>query len=166
VVLDELPALQKLPSLEIVLAEGRKYGGCVVAGVQSFPQLSALYGTQGSQALLDLFNTKIFFRNTDPHTTAWISKVLGEAETSENIENLSYGANTMGNGVSLAPQTHTKPLVLPTELTTLKDGEAYLKLPGAFPVRKIQMTLKRREKAAEAFQTTWEECERPCHTTG
>jgi type IV secretory pathway TraG/TraD family ATPase VirD4 len=90
VVLDELPALQKLPSLEGVLAEGRKYGGCVVAGLQSFSQLARLYGTQGSQALLELFNTKIFFPpHTDPHTTAWISKVLGEAEVSEQIANLS-----------------------------------------------------------------------------
>jgi type IV conjugative transfer system coupling protein TraD len=38
-VLDELPALQKLPSLETGMAEARKYGGCFLAGVQSFPQL-------------------------------------------------------------------------------------------------------------------------------
>ena len=29
-VMDELPSMQKIPSLPIVLAQGRKYGACVV----------------------------------------------------------------------------------------------------------------------------------------
>lgn len=151
-IIDELPSLQKLPSLEIGLAEARKYGGCILAGVQSIPQLATTYGHTQSQAILDLFNTKIFFRNTDPNTTAWISKVLGEAETTEHIENLSYGANTMRDGVNLAQQTRTKPLVLPTEIGGLKDCEAYLKLPSAFPVTKIQMSYKSCPVIAEAFE--------------
>ena len=32
-VIDELPALQKISALPIALAESRKYGGCVVAGM-------------------------------------------------------------------------------------------------------------------------------------
>ena len=87
--------LQKLPPLETMMAESRKYGGCVMAGVQSFPQLTNTYGHHQAQSILDLFNTKIFFRNTDPNTTQWISKVLGEAETTEHIENLSYGATRL-----------------------------------------------------------------------
>jgi hypothetical protein len=58
----------------------------------------------------------------------------------------------MGDGVSLPPQTRTKPLVLPIELTPLRDGEASLKLPGAFAPGKIQLTLKQRAKGTEAFQ--------------
>jgi hypothetical protein len=61
------------------------------------------------------------------------------------MENLSYGANTMRDGVSLASQTRTKPLVLPSEIRTLKDCEAYIKLPWAFPVTKIQMRYKKIE---------------------
>jgi type IV conjugative transfer system coupling protein TraD len=48
-VLDELPALQKLPSLETGMAEARKYGGCFLAGVQSFPQLVNTYGQNQAQ---------------------------------------------------------------------------------------------------------------------
>ena len=36
---------------------------------------------------------------------AWISKVLGEVETTEHTENLSYGANTIRDGVSLSQHT-------------------------------------------------------------
>src|SRR3546814_13153615 len=43
-VIDELPSLQKLPSLSDFLARARKYGGCGILGVQSSPQLAANYG--------------------------------------------------------------------------------------------------------------------------
>ena len=104
---DELSAFQYLSSLPLALAELRKYGGCIMAGIQGMPQISDLYGNAGSQAILDLFNTFIFFRSTDPQTTSWISKVLGEKDETEIVENLSYGANTIRDGVSLNQQTHT-----------------------------------------------------------
>ena len=150
-ILDELPALQRLPSLETSLAESRKYGGCFLAGIQSISQMTSAYGQSSASAILDLFNTKIFFRNTDPTTTAWISKVLGEAETTERIENLSYGAHLMRDGVSLSPQMRTKPLVLPSEVANLKDGEALLKLPGPYPATRLLMTLKRVERKGPGF---------------
>lgn len=151
-VIDELPSLQRLPSLETAMAESRKYGGCTLAGIQSFPQLSTLYGQHQAQSILDLFNTKIFFRNTDPNTTAWISKVLGEAELTEQQENVSYGANTIRDGVSLSPQTRTKPLVLPSEVASLKDLEAFVKLPGFLPACKLQMKYKDVPGIASGFE--------------
>ncbi len=93
----------------------------------------------------------MFFRNTDPNTTAWISKVLGEAETTEQVENLSYGANTIRDGVSLSTQTKTKALILPTEVASLQDLEAYIKLPASVPVGKQRFSYKRREGVCEGF---------------
>ena len=110
-----------------------------MAGIQGMPQISDLYGNAGSQAILDLFNTFIFFRSTDPQTTSWISKVLGEKDETEIIENLSYGANTIRDGVSLNQQTNTKPIVIPTEIQNLRDLEAYIKLPGNYPITKLKM---------------------------
>ncbi len=138
-IIDELPALQQLPSLPLALAELRKYGGCIMAGIQGMPQISDLYGNAGSQAILDLFITFIFFRSTDPQTTGWVSKVLGEKDETEIVENLSYGANTIRDGVSLNQQTNTKPIVIPTEIQNLKDLEAYIKLPGNYPITKLKM---------------------------
>jgi len=77
-----------------------------------------------------------------PNTTQWISKVLGEAETTEQVENLSYGANTIRDGVSLSQNTQTKPLILPTEIANLKDLEAFIKFPGTFPVGRGVMQYK------------------------
>lgn len=130
---------QRLPSLETALAESRKYGGCVLAGVQSVPQLTHLYGLNQSQAILDLLNTKVFFRNTDPNTNQWISKVLGDVEITEPHESLSYGAHRMRDGVSLSYQNRMKPLVLPTEIASLHDLEAFVKLPGDYPIGRVKM---------------------------
>jgi len=137
-VIDELAALQKLPGLSMGLAEGRKYGGCFLVGFQSKPQLEDIYGRNGAEAMLDLFNTKIFFRCTEPSTQAWISKVLGDREETEPSENISFGAHAMRDGVSLSRQTHTNALVMPTELSQLKDLSCYLKLPGDYPCAKLQ----------------------------
>lgn len=41
-VMDELPAIQKIPSLAMVLAQGRKYGACLVAGIQNIAQLERI----------------------------------------------------------------------------------------------------------------------------
>ncbi len=52
-VIDELPALQKISSLPIALAESRKYGGCVVAGMQNIHQLEEIYGHAGAASILE-----------------------------------------------------------------------------------------------------------------
>jgi type IV conjugative transfer system coupling protein TraD len=139
-IIDELASLQRLPSLQMGLAEGRKYGGCFLIGFQSKPQLEEIYGRQAAESMLDLFNTKVFFRCTEPSTQAWISKVLGDKEETESQTSISYGANSMRDGVSLSQQTRQKPIVMPTELSQLKDLECYIKLPGDYPCTKLQMT--------------------------
>ncbi|HUX79613.1 MAG TPA: type IV secretion system DNA-binding domain-containing protein [Alphaproteobacteria bacterium] len=153
-IIDELPSLQELPSLKTALAEARKYGGCLLAGVQNSPQLFDTYGYYQAQSILDLFNTKIFFRNTDPQTAQWISKALGEAEITEQIENLSYGAHNIRDGVSLSPHTRIHSLILPTEVASLENFEAFIKLPGAYPACKIKMTYKNMPTIAVDFKPT------------
>lgn len=132
-VIDELAALQRLPRLNMGLAEGRKYGGCFLVGFQSKPQLEEIYGRNGAESMLDLFNTKLFFRCTEPSSQQWISKVLKDKEEAEPTENISYGANSTRDGVSLSRHTRQKPLVLPAEFSQLQDLECYVKLPGVYP---------------------------------
>ena len=138
-VIDELPALQKLPCLQVGLAEARKYGGCFLVGFQSKPQLEEIYGDKVSHALLDLFNTKFFFRCTEPSTQLWISRVLGDKEEAEPHDTISYGAHSMRDGVSLTHQFRHKPLIMPAELSQLEDLECYVKLPGGYPCTKVRM---------------------------
>ena len=151
VVIDELHALSCLPLLPQALAEARKYGGCFVLGTQDFNQLDAIYGANNTRSMMGLLNTKILFRSPDDYTAKRLSAILGEQESSEIIEGLSYGAHHMRDGVSLSDQRRTRPAVSPSEIMTLDDLAAYIKLPGNFPIAKIHFTYQNRPQISEGF---------------
>ena len=138
-ILDELPALQKIPSLPTALAESRKFGGCVVAGIQNIHQLQKIYGHAEAQAIMNLFNTSFIFRTEDPETCRYLSAKLGEQELQDVQENISYGANTMRDGVNLNAMRRQRALVLPTEISLLPNLTCYVKYPGNWPVAKLKM---------------------------
>lgn len=151
-VMDELPALQKLEALQALLSKGRKYGACVLGGIQSMSQFEEIYGHQGAKTILNLFNSKFFFRMEDVSACEQISKWIGEEEIEESKEGLSYGAHQMRDGVSLNTQKSNRRLVMPTEISQLKDLECYVKLPGSFPVTKLTMTLNTLDTTTQPFK--------------
>ena len=138
-IMDELPALQKIESLHALLSKGRKYGACVVGGIQSLSQFEEIYGHQGAKTILNLFNSKFFFRMEESSACDQISRWIGEEEIEESKEGLSYGAHQMRDGVSLNSQKSQRRLVLPTEIAQLKNLQCYVKLSGSFPVTKLDM---------------------------
>lgn len=141
---DELPKLHKLPSLMNLLERGRKYGACFVGSVQDVHQIHSVYGRNDAETLTSLFNTKIFFRSTEPQSMAWMSKVMGGLEFIEKKEGFSYGANDMRDGVSIHQERRFEPIVKEAEFSELPDLHAFLKLPGAWPVTEIALTIKKR----------------------
>lgn len=141
--IDELISLNKQEALPKALAEIRKYGGCIAAGVQNIPQLQEQYGPAETKSLTSLFNTKVIFRNGDPETAKYMSQMLGEQEIMESVEGISYGAHQMRDGVSLNEHKRMKPVVSATDIMSLNDLEAYLKLPGNLPVTKLKFSVSR-----------------------
>jgi type IV conjugative transfer system coupling protein TraD len=137
-IMDELPALKKLPELHTMLAEARKYGGCVVAGTQDMSLLDEAYGHHLVKSITNLCSTKLVFRIAGADIAERVSKWLGSQEVSEAIENISYGAHQMRDGVSLNDQRREKTVVNPDKLMKLPDLEAYLKVPGDYPVAKVR----------------------------
>jgi len=51
---DEIASLNKLPFLQTMLAEGRKFGSCFFIGLQNIAQLEDIYGVKGAQSIMDL----------------------------------------------------------------------------------------------------------------
>ncbi len=150
-ILDELPSLQKLPDLALCLAESRKYGGCVVMGVQNAAQLENIYGPNITQTLTDLCSTKLVFRLASMATAKQLSEALGTQEIEEISEGISYGANDIRDGVNLASQRRYKPLVAAEELLALNKLAAYIKLPGNYPLTKIQFEQVSQPLIAKSF---------------
>ena len=128
-VIDELASLQRLPYLPATFAESRKFGGCLIAGLQNYFQLQKIYGPDGAKEIVDLCNIRVFFRAPSNEVAKWVSKEIGEVETLETREGLSYGANTVRDGVTLNHQNVTKPAVPATEIANLPDLQGFLCIP-------------------------------------
>ena len=151
VILDELPTLHQVPSLQPGLAESRQFGGCFVLGVQVASALRDLYGRNGAETISGLCGTRVVLAAPDRDTAQWSADSLGRSEVEEVTEGYSYGANTIRDGVSLTPRRELRALALPSEIMRLANLEGYLKFPGPFPVASIRLKYTARPAAAERF---------------
>ena len=151
VVLDELPTLHQVPSLQPGLAESRQFGGCFVLGIQVISALRDLYGRNGAETVSGLCGTRVVLAAPDQETARWSAESLGRGEVTEYAEGLSYGASAMRDGVSLTQRREMRPLALPSEIMRLENLHGYLKFPGPWPVARIRLDYVERPKAAESF---------------
>src|SRR5690606_28733248 len=133
VILDELGSLQQLPYLKAALSEARKFGGCFVVGIQSYAQLAKIFGIEGGREISSLLNTRFVFKTPDPDIAQWASKSLGETTLEEVKEGISYGANTIRDGVSIQKSERQKVVIPVSEIMRLPDLNCYVRLSGAYP---------------------------------
>ena len=150
-VLDEMPTLQKLPFLTSTFAEARKFGGCFVVGLQAISQLKEVYGKDESETISNLCNTRFYLSCPDVTSAEWSSRQLGEIETEEPRESYSYGANTMGDRVSVGQQRFKRPLVSPSEITMLKALFTYVRLPGEWPITSFYLKYEKPKDDVPGF---------------
>ena len=151
VVLDELPTLHQVPSLQPGLAESRQFGGCFVLGIQVISALRDLYGKNGAETISGLCGTRAVLAAPDQETARWSAESLGRGEVEEYSHGLSYGASALRDGVSLTQRREMRSLALPSEIMRLENLQGYLKFPGPWPVARIGLDYVKRPKAAERF---------------
>ncbi|WP_333835424.1 type IV secretion system DNA-binding domain-containing protein, partial [Rubrimonas sp.] len=149
--LDELQALQMLPSLQPLLTEGAKYGVCVCAGVQNMGQIRQSYGRDGAEVILSLFNTKTFFRLQEPDTAKWAENAIGAAVKEHVHESIRLATSATMDGASMSISRTTEPIVMAGEIMRLNDLHCYLMLPGDWPVGKIALTFDPRRDTPKAI---------------
>ena len=151
VVLDELPTLHQVPSLQPGLAESRQFGGCFVLGIQVISALRDLYGKNGAETISGLCGTRAVLAAPDQETARWSAESLGRGEVEEYSHGLSYGASVLRDGVSLTQRREMRSLALPSEIMRLQNLQGYLKFPGPWPVARIELDYVHRPRAAERF---------------
>ena len=151
VILDELPTLHQVPSLQPGLAESRQFGGCFVLGVQVASALRDLYGRNGAETISGLCGTRVVLAAPDRDTAQWSADSLGRSEIEEVSENVSYGANTIRDGVSLTPRRELRALALPSDIMRLPNLQGYLKFPGPYPVAAVRLKPVARPVRAPRF---------------
>jgi type IV secretory pathway TraG/TraD family ATPase VirD4 len=144
VFLDELQALQELPSLQPLLTEGAKYGACVVAGVQNMGQLRATYGRDRAEVLLSLFQTMVMFRLPEPDTADWCQRRAGDAIVEHVHESIRYGTSETMDGAQLQIQRVTEPILMAGDVMRQKNLHCYVMFPGDWPIASVQLSFNRR----------------------
>lgn len=148
---DELISLHQLPNLPLVLSQGRKFGGCFVLGFQNKPQLNVTYGPENADAMMDLLNTRFFFRSPDESVARWVRGQLGQSRLKVFNEQYSYGKETVRDGVSFSKQQEDVDLVNYSDIQSLYDLDCYVTLPGQYPVVKLSMRYEKMKPIAEEF---------------
>jgi type IV conjugative transfer system coupling protein TraD len=128
-VLDELAALGRLNSLTTLMTESRKYGGCVLAALQSYNQLLDNYGTHLGSTLFGQFATKFLFRCNEPNMAKLMSDMFGNIEYMQQQKNTSYGAHEHRDGISYTEHERRKPLIESSQFMELSDLECFVSLP-------------------------------------
>lgn len=149
--LDELPTLNKLPSLLNTMTNSRKYGGCTIIGFQNYPQMCEIYEKHGADAVSEACSTWAVLRANGDATGEWGSKGLGKADVNETSEGLSYGAHEIRDGVNLTKDRRTREIVMSTELTNLRDLHGYLRVGREYPVGKFVLKYQKYASVAKEF---------------
>ena len=150
-ILDELPSLQKLPTLQTGLAESRKYGGAFLITCQLYSQLKEIYGHNNAQSISGLCRNRVTFSTPDEETANWCSNNLGNRENMITKENLSFGANEYRDGVNISQNKELEKLVIPSQIMNLKDLEFYLSFSNGLPITKSKLSYINRIDVADRF---------------
>jgi len=136
--LDELESLQRLPTLGDMLTRGRKKGGCVVSGYQSYTQLESVYGEKLAETMLGNHRTMMALAvgRMGTATAERMSKALSEHEVLRTKEGRSarwgeYGTRSENEDVK--PER----VVMPAEIMALNNLEGFLSFPGNIPIARV-----------------------------
>ena len=132
IIIDELGALNQLPSLHRLLSEGRKFLGCPILGTQSEAQMIEIYGPQQTRIILQGIKTKLILGCVDPQTAETMAKIIGKQEYRYLAENHSRSHRSGRNGTSRTnsfnEQLRESYAVMPDEIANLPDLRGYLKI--------------------------------------
>lgn len=133
-VVDELPLLGKLPSLQKGITNGRKYNFRVFLGYQTEGQIEEVYD-KDAKGIKNSIRSKFIFNPGDDESAIKSAGTLGKKEIYDRIESetFSSGKDSIANN----NQVREKYIIHPTVLRHLDKMECYLKLTIFNPVKLI-----------------------------
>lgn len=150
-ILDELPLLGRISSLQTLLTNGSKHGSVVIAGIQAISQLREVYGRDHAETLFSALGTWLVLRVNSGEMAAHMAKELGEAE----VRRISHGGGKSdgGKSESWSEQYQIRPLVLGSEIKNLDALDGYLNIAGKFPVCRVRLPVApARQEVAAPFE--------------
>lgn len=144
-VLDELPALGRLPQLSMGLAEGRKAACHFVLGLQGHSQLQERYGEKAAEAMISQPATRVLLRASEPSAARWVRDSIGDVE----LERLTQTYAEDGSRTE-STQRSVESRILSSEAHGLPCLEGHV--VHANLVARVSMPVVRRARRAPAFE--------------
>jgi hypothetical protein len=105
----------------------------MVFGLQQVSQLKDIYGTERALTIMGQCTNKLVLRANDPDTAKTMSLMLGERIMHRVTENTTYGANTIRDGVGIAPKEEKEAAFLPTQILNFPALQGVIKLSNRRP---------------------------------
>jgi len=143
--LDELPTLGDI-KIDEHLATLRKYGVCIVAGIQSESQLVTSLGKDRADTVTNCFNTALLLRANEPAMQERIAKRLGKLEMDTVARNQTLAVSDSRDGAALNVTEHEKWLVMPSQIGSLDTCNGWVKMVGTYPAGRVNYGSWRRPK--------------------
>ncbi|MDJ0649464.1 MAG: type IV secretion system DNA-binding domain-containing protein [Xenococcaceae cyanobacterium MO_188.B19] len=152
IVIDELGALNQLPSLHRLLSESRKFLGCPILGTQTEAQITKIYGREDTRIILQGTKTKLILNCADPQTAETMAKIIGKQESVYLTSNSSRSHHKGGQNRTFSEneQLRESYAILPAELQDLPDLIGYFKIAG-FPAAAVRVRVKKFPGQTERF---------------
>ena len=134
--LDEVHTLGDI-RLDEVLATLRKFGVCVVSGIQSDTQLVQSMGQDRAATVTNCFNTSLVLACNEPGLQKRCAELLGKQELDTVSRNQALANNETRDGAALNRSDTEKPLIMPSDLGTRDPCTGWIKFSGSFPVATV-----------------------------
>ena len=156
IVLDEFPSIGRIDKLADGPQRFRKFGGCVVLGFQQVSQLFDIYGPDKARTIIGQCKTKLVLGAADFETAEHMSEQLGRTQWRRTDENISYGAHTIRDGVSLVSKEDLEPIYLGEDILNFVKFQGVIRVPnarrsGAFPIAPIMVPAVFKAEKAKGF---------------
>jgi type IV secretory pathway TraG/TraD family ATPase VirD4 len=139
IILDEFQNVSAIPSLLSILTLGRSAGASIVAGTQDFGLIDQRYGQNAKTTLINAMNTLYLLRILEPNTAEYLSRAIGESEVEDYSTSSSLSMDDQWDRVNINNNRRNERLVMPIQLTELRDLEFYIKTLKFMGKSKLQL---------------------------
>ena len=127
--LDEFNTLQRMSTILDLLTLSRSKGGCVFLGVQDFGKIDKIYSKDLRQSIVNACGSSVTFAVSD-QAAKTASDNIGETEYVESERSYSMGVKAFRDGANLAERKKREMLMLPSDITNLRDLVGIVKFPN------------------------------------
>ena len=135
---DELGALNKLPSLVDFLTLSRSKGGSMWIGIQDFGRIRELYGKDIAETIYNNTAMHLAFRVQSPQTAAYISQSFGDRDTREMDDTAVINSGENPGGSNTRKTKRHERAIIEGDIVNLEEHHGYLKM-GKYPVAKVHI---------------------------